>query len=131
MESLTYADTTPYVPPLTTGRVIKIYDGDTITIGTFIENKAYRFSVRMRGIDCHEMKGPHADKAKLARDELIALIFHKVVALKNVGYDKYGRILAEVYFNDIHVNAWMLQKEYAVPYFGGKRTVDLKNECDE
>ena len=124
MESLTYADTVPYIPPLQSGRVIKVYDGDTVTIGTLLGEKAYRFSVRMRGIDCYEMKGPHADKAKCARDELSELVFHKVVTLKEVGYDKYGRILAEIYMNDLHVNQWMLTKGHAVPYFGGKRTVD-------
>jgi hypothetical protein len=131
MESLTYSDTCPFVPPITAGRVIKIYDGDTFTIGTFLEGKAYRFSVRMRGIDCNELKGPHADKAKMARDELSKLMFHKVVVLQQVGYDKYGRILADVYLGDLHVNEWMLTNKYAVPYFGGKRTVDAKDECDE
>ena len=123
MEMLTYADTSPYVPPITAGRVIKVYDGDTLTIGTYIDEKAYRFSVRMKGIDCPEMKGPNAERAKRARDDLIELVFHKVITLKDVGYDKYGRILADVYLNDLHVNAWMLERG-AVPYFGGKRTVD-------
>lgn len=124
METLTYSDTVPFVPPIQSGRVIKVYDGDTITIGTFIGDTAYRFSVRLRGIDCHEMKGPHAEQAACARDALSELVFHKVVTLKDVGYDKYGRILAEIYLEGIHLNTWMLQQGHAVPYFGGKRTVD-------
>ena len=67
----------------------------------------------------------------MARDELSKLMFHKVVVLQQVGYDKYGRILADVYLGDLHVNEWMLTNKYAVPYFGGKRTVDTKDECDE
>jgi endonuclease YncB( thermonuclease family) len=68
------------------------------------------------------MKGPHADKAMCARDALSEFVFHKVVTLKDVGYDKYGRILADIYLDDVHLNNWMLQRGHAVPYFGGKRT---------
>lgn len=124
MESLTYADTVPYLPPIQTGKVIKVYDGDTITLGTILDNKAYRFSVRLRGIDCPEMRGPHQDQAKNARNELYNLVFHKMVTLQQIEYDKYGRILADVYIDSIHVNEWMIQKNLAVPYFGGKRSTE-------
>lgn len=120
---LTYETTIPFIPPVKKGRVIKVYDGDTITIGTYVYGTAYRFSVRLLGIDTPEMKGPHKDKAILARDELYQLIFHKKVVLKNVSLEKYGRLLADVYVDGIHVNAWMKQKGHAVDYFGGKKTI--------
>lgn len=31
-ENVKWSDTVPFVPPITSGRVIKVYDGDTITI---------------------------------------------------------------------------------------------------
>uniref|UniRef100_A0A6C0BXJ5 Uncharacterized protein n=1 Tax=viral metagenome TaxID=1070528 RepID=A0A6C0BXJ5_9ZZZZ len=42
-----------FIPPITEGRVIKCYDGDTITIAAFLPYKAsplYKFSVRLAGI---------------------------------------------------------------------------------
>ena len=35
--------------------------------------------------------------------------------------EKYGRLLADVYVDNIHVNQWMLDNKYAVPYDGGTK----------
>jgi endonuclease YncB( thermonuclease family) len=37
--------------------------------------------------------------------------------------EKYGRILAEVYLGDLHINAYMVEKRLAVPYDGRKKGV--------
>jgi len=122
MEKLTYASTIPFVPPIQTGKVIKVYDGDTITIGAILYDIAYRFSVRLNGIDTPEMNGPHKEKAILARDDLSNLVMNKMVRLENVGTEKYGRILADVYLGDLHINQWMKEKGHAVEYHGGKKS---------
>ena len=48
-----------YVPQITHGRVVDVYDGDTITIVGYVKHNPdlFRFSVRLNGIDCPEMKG--------------------------------------------------------------------------
>ena len=56
--------------------------------------------------------------ALLARKEMETLVMQKQVILKNVGTEKYGRLLADVYVNDLHVNAHMLEKGLALPYSG-------------
>ena len=121
MEQLTYATTIPFLPPIRSGKVIKVYDGDTITVGAILYDVAYRFSVRLNGIDTPELKGPHKDKAILARDDLSTLVMNKVVRLENVGSEKYGRLLADVYLDHLHVNQWMKEKGHAVEYHGGKK----------
>ena len=80
-----------------------------------------RFTVRLRGIDCPEIHGKTEDekaRALLARKEMERLVLQKQVVIKNIGTEKYGRLLADVYINDLHVNAHMLQKGFAVPYSG-------------
>jgi endonuclease YncB( thermonuclease family) len=122
-------DTIPFVFPITEGQVIKVYDGDTITIASkmpYPESPMYRFSVRLNGIDTPEIKGKNADEkeiAKKARDELSALIMSKTVTLKNVQSEKYGRILAEVYLEDVCLNDWMIEKKFAVKYDGGTKQI--------
>jgi micrococcal nuclease len=122
MEHLTYAQTKPYLPPVQSGKVIKVYDGDTFTLGVFVDEVAYRFSVRMKGIDSPEMRGPHKDLAIQSRDALTELIMHKIVRLENIGTEKFGRVLADVYVDNVHVNAWMIEKGHAKSYDGGKKT---------
>jgi len=59
LDTINYKDTIPYIPSITCGKVIKVYDGDTITIATklpYESSPIYRFSVRINGIDCPEMK---------------------------------------------------------------------------
>ena len=34
LENVCYKDTIPFIPPITSGKVIKVYDGDTITIAS-------------------------------------------------------------------------------------------------
>jgi len=124
-----WEDTIPFVFPITEGQVIKVYDGDTITIASkmpYPESPMYRFSVRLNGIDTPEIKGKNADEkeiAKKARDELSALIMSKTVTLKNVQSEKYGRILAEVYLEDVCLNDWMIEKKFAVKYDGGTKQI--------
>jgi endonuclease YncB( thermonuclease family) len=123
-----YHDTHAFVPPIHIGKVIKVYDGDTITIASKYpgaENSPmYRFSVRLNGIDSAEIKGKtvaEKEQAILARDALSKMILNKIVTLKNLSTEKYGRLLAEVYLDDLHLNAWMLEHNYAVPYDGGTK----------
>lgn len=121
-----YDETVPYIPPVKTGHVIKVYDGDTITIATsfsslITKTPLYRFPVRLRGIDCPEIKGTTNDEkeiALIAKAELESLIYGKKVTLKNVATDKYGRLLADVYLGNTNLTTHMLDKRLAVPYFG-------------
>ncbi len=120
-----YKSTMKFVPPVYFGKVIKVYDGDTITIASklpYNNSPMYRFAIRLNGINSPEIKGKttvEKDLAKISRDKLNHLIFGKIVVLKNTNTEKYGRILADVYFEDIHINKWMLDNKLAVPYDGG------------
>jgi len=126
-DNATWENTIGFVPPVSRGKVIKVYDGDTITIASklpFNDSVIYRFSVRLIGIDCPEIKGSTDIEKRLAilsRDALHKLIFGKIVRLENVGTEKYGRLLANVYLDDINVSDWMIQNGYAVKYNGGKK----------
>lgn len=128
LENIDYNDTTPFVPPIQYGKVIKVYDGDTITIASVLPNTTspiYRFSVRLNGIDAPEIKGKTPEEKELAicvRDALSEKIYGKIVELRNVGNEKYGRILADVYLEDEHINQWLIDSNYAVPYDGGTKS---------
>lgn len=119
-----WTDTLQFIPPITTGIVIKVYDGDTFTLAgrlPYDGSPLYRFSVRLNGIDCAEIKGKTEEEKKCAihaKEELEKLIMGNVVILKNIKNEKYGRLLADVFINDIHVNQYMLDKGLAVRYDG-------------
>ena len=117
-----------YVPEINTGRVIKVYDGDTITIAGKVRYnpKIFKFSVRLNGLDCPEMKTRNV-KEKLiavkARDYVANNILNKMITLKEVKLDKYGRLLAYVYYGKRCINTELIEKNLAVSYDGGTKHV--------
>jgi len=126
-DDIEWKDTIEFTFPIEGGRVIKVYDGDTITIASklpFDNSPLYRLSVRLNGIDTPEIKGKTEDEktaAKLVKDELSKLILNKRVSLKNIQTEKYGRILADVYIGELHINQWLITEKYAVKYDGGTK----------
>jgi micrococcal nuclease len=125
--NIDWDNTVQFVPPIITGVVIKVYDGDTITIASklpYPESPIYRFSVRLNGIDCPEIKGKDENEkecAKIAKEEMAKLAFKQIVTLKNVQTEKYGRLLADVYVKDINLNKYLLEQRLAVKYDGGTK----------
>lgn len=127
-KNIEWKDTKPYIPPVNSGLVIKVYDGDTITIATQIYNDKtlYRFSVRLNGIDCPEMKTNNNNEktvAIMAKNRVTEMIYRKNITLKNVKKEKYGRLLADVYHNNICINNVLLKERLAVKYDGGTKIV--------
>ena len=122
-----WSDTTPFIPDIEGGYVIKVYDGDTITIAQrlpYLKSPLYRFSVRLTGIDSPEIKGKTDEEksaAKISQKVLEKLVLNKNITIKNVKTEKYGRLLADVYLGDIHINRWLLDNNYAIPYDGGTK----------
>jgi len=127
LQDIQFNDTIKYIPPITYGKVIKVYDGDTITIATklpYDTSPIYRFSVRINGIDCPEMKtSNHNEKicANMARQTVHDMVFNKIVQLKNVSFEKYGRILADVVYDDISIGDLLCKCNLAVKYDGGTK----------
>jgi micrococcal nuclease len=113
-----------FIPPITQGRVIKCYDGDTIHIAAYLpyaKSELYKFSVRVNGIDCPEMKSRDPNEkavAIIARDKLAERILGKMVKLENVATEKYGRVLADVVHEGLSCGPWLVQQRLAVPYQG-------------
>ena len=128
LSDIEWKDTISYIPPVKEGFVIKVYDGDTITIATRVNNDKtiYRFSVRLNGIDCPEMKTHNESEktlAVMAKNRVIELIYKKKVVLKDVKMEKYGRLLANVYYNNTCINELLVKERLALKYDGGKKTI--------
>lgn len=129
-DNLNPKDLPLFIPPLKGGKVIKVYDGDTITIASRVpglyNSPIYKFSVRLNGIDTPEMKGENEEEKEIAvkaRDALSERIMGKEIRLENVQTEKYGRLLCEVYLGNDHLNKWMIDERYAVEYDGGTKII--------
>ena len=85
------------------GRVVGVHDGDTITALT---PGNVQLKVRLVEIDAPEIKQPFGQQSKQA---LSALVFGKDVEIRVTGKDRYGRTLARVFVDGTDVNLAMVK----------------------
>ena len=126
-EDASWKTTVPYVPDVKEGKVIKVYDGDTITVAAFVPGcrTMYRFSVRLDGIDTPEMKTKNEEEKLLAhkaQEDLSGKVLGEMVELENVSMEKYGRLLATVVHKGVNMNQWMIDQGHAKEYHGGTKS---------
>lgn len=124
------------------GRVVDIYDGDTIKIVLpFGQGSFYKFSARLYGIDTPELKSEDEKIKKIglkAKERLIQLVGWKkedaaaiaIVWVECLEWDKYGRLLINIYknpggesFGDI-----LVKEKLAYAYDGGKKKTKIEIE---
>ena len=134
-KNLTFNKLSNFYPDIRKGRVIKVYDGDSITVAARIpqlkNNIIYKFSIRLNRLDTPELRtSNHIEKeyAIKIRDLLSERIMNKMVNIKVIKTDKYGRYLAEIFYKKENINDWLLNNNYATRYDGGtKKQFDTRN----
>jgi hypothetical protein len=131
-ETIHYDNAILFIPPIQYGKVVKIHSVDIITIATKLpflndtieHSNIYRFTIFLEGISVSKKSNiislqnsnsDKHDKENIPRNELNTFIFNKIVELRNIYTDKYGRLYATVYLEHINVNHWLLKHNYAVP----------------
>jgi len=102
----------------------KVIDGDSIQVCFYIHNEIFRFSVRLDGIDTPELRSKNIKEKKFAKEikkYLKSMIENDFVNLELLKFDKYGRILANVYYNNESINKLLVDRGYAKIYSGGTK----------
>jgi endonuclease YncB( thermonuclease family) len=85
------------------GPTVSVTDGDTLHAR--IQGVVMEF--RLADIDAPESDQPYGPRA---RDELRSLVQGKQLVLVFVDVDRYGRVIADVWANDIYVNGEMARR---------------------
>ena len=114
-------------------RIIDVYDGDTFTACFMHKDEIIKVKCRCNGYDSPEMKpllsDPNRDKIKemaiKAKERFCELVkFNKpkqLVDLQCYEFEKYGRLLCDVYVDKIHINSIMLKEGHGKEYSGGTK----------
>jgi endonuclease YncB( thermonuclease family) len=138
----------------TYARLVDVYDGDTITCIIPIFNKYYKFHIRLNDLDTCEIKSKNEElkkRALLARHKILNIVCKNnildihcsrkeiqhylskntyLVYLECLTFDKYGRLLANVY--ETHTSeqtfSQLLIKERLGYLYHGKRKLNENEE---
>ena len=92
------------------GLVVKIADGDTLTLLTGSNEK---IKVRLAGIDTPERKQPFGSEAKQA---LSKLVFQKKALIEVETKDRYGRTVGIVFVDGQNINYELVRQGMALVY---------------
>ena len=97
------------------GKIVKIIDGDTIDViidlGFEVQK---RVRCRLDSVDAPAITTPEGKKAKEFLVEKLPI--NETVTVVSNKYDKYGRSVAMVYYNDVNINQLLLDNNHAVVY---------------
>jgi endonuclease YncB( thermonuclease family) len=137
------------------GRLIDVYDGDTVKVILPTFNSYYKFTIRLNGIDTCEIKSKDKilqDNGIKARDRVLELLTNNkkntkkdiknllesdvfLVWVECFDNDKYGRILANIYKDKNEtksISEILLEEKLAYSYEGKKKLSndDIKEELN-
>lgn len=129
------------------GRVVDIIDGDSLNIVIPVFDNYYKFNVRLNGIDTSEIKSKNEENrnmGKMARIRLGQLLINQlindfieikeyisnnivIVWLECLKFDKYGRLLANIYLVDNKeksLSKILIEEKLAYEYNGGTKLTE-------
>jgi len=137
------------------GRLIDVYDGDTIKVILPTFDSYYKFTIRLNGIDTCEIKSKDKilqENGIKARDRVLELLTNNkkdtkkdiknllesevfLVWVECFDNDKYGRILANIYKDENEkksISEILLEEKLAYSYEGKKKLSndDIKEELN-
>ena len=128
-------------------KVMSVYDGDSVTIATVINNVPTMFRCRLEGVDTPELKPrlgienreSHVVMAKRARNRVAQMVTNcdvdlgsmdtkldvssntKLIEVKCGKFDKYGRLLISIPHHSKTVSDILIEEQLGKPYYGGTK----------
>lgn len=130
------------------GRVVEIYDGDTLKIVLPVLGHYFKFNARLIGIDTCEIKSKNSankDLACRARNRLFELVTGSpacdsnwkkkdviryldehvcVIKVKCHEFDKYGRVMIDCFTRDRSISDILIEEKLAYAYAGDTKLTE-------
>jgi len=97
-------------PETITGRIVKVSDGDTVTLLT---KDNQQIKVRLEGIDAPEKRQDFGNMATLCVRQLCE---GKTVTVIKTGTDRYNRVLGILYVDNLIINEYLVRQGLAWHY---------------
>ncbi len=106
-------------------KIIKVVDGDTVSAIFKFKDEFYKYNFRIDGIDTAEIHSKNLNEKKFAYEAktyLSNLIINKNLKAKFLNFDKYGRVLINIFLdNDELLSDNLINGGYAKKYDGGTK----------
>ena len=101
-------------------KVLKVIDGDTLVISFLFNNKIYKHSLRLYGINCPETRTRDLEEKKKGlevKEYMTELLENKMIEVDMCAKrEKYGRLLGTVYYKGENICNKLIEIGHAVRY---------------
>lgn len=108
--------------------ITSIYDADTfrVNINGWSPVVGQNIPIRVYGIDTPEIRRSECQKEKelalVARDRVVEILeAGTLIELRDIGRDKYFRLLADVYVDGNRMADTLISEKLAYEYYGGTK----------
>ncbi len=95
------------------GTVVKVTDGDTVTVDLGPASPDRLLVVRLYGIDAPEAQQPGG---RASRQALAARLQQRAVFIEPQDQDRYERLVGVIFLGDENINRWMVAQGHAWVY---------------
>lgn len=103
-------------------KIIRVIDGDSVVAIFKFNNQFYKYNFRINGIDTPEINSKNEYEKKKGIDTKIYvqnLLINKILFAEFLDFDKYGRILLNLYLNsNENISEHLINGGYANKYDG-------------
>lgn len=96
------------------GKVVLIQDASNISVAMNCDGVLKKYKIKMSGYKTYSLNSKirtEKNTAKLSRDMLKSKILNKIVLVKCGLFAEDGKIYADIYLDEEHINAWMIDKK--------------------
>ena len=137
LESARPNDCTWWTPQVTDSivKIIDVYNGDCLTGLCIIDGNMRKYSLKLSGIECPDLRGRDAHErmcASFVKELVLQLSMNKICTITQHGTDKYRRILCDILLPSGHDLATiLLDHKLARPYSGGARVAFDYHELEK
>ncbi len=89
-------------------KIVDVYDGDTFTFYVDLGFDVWvKSKLRLYGVDTPELRGSDKEMGIIVRDYVKELILNKLVTIRVHKKGKYGRYVANVFFQEEPSKSWV------------------------
>ena len=108
------------------GYCFNVHDTDTISVLFKFNDQVVKYNLRLDGVDAPELKSEIEIEQELCvkgTNFLKELILNKIIKIKTIKADKYGRLLSKIYSygDDQCINDLLIDMGFCRKYDGGKK----------
>jgi len=111
------------------GKVVDVYDDDTVKIVfPLIDKKPdrlFKWNCRLINVDTPELRTKNLKEkeyGKKVRDALREKILNNLVEVHCKDFNNYCRLLVEIIYENVNINNWLIENNYAKVYDGDKKS---------